>query len=119
MDECLLRVMQCAGAVARMKRRLYLFYLLAISTVAVALGGCASIVTPAPRVIAIVVPAMPPPVAVLPPAPAGTVVRPLFRDIAGPSGLRPEITAPRSKDRVGTSCLQNDDRRASCPTMSI
>lgn len=102
-----------------MKRRLYHFYFLTISTVAVTLGGCASIVTPAPRVIAIVVPAMPPPVAVLPPAPEGTVVRPPYRDIAGPSGLQPQITAPTSKERDGASRMRNDDRRSSCETISI
>src|ERR1700760_3753315 len=117
-DEHLLQVIPCARAVASMKRHLHLYYLLAISAVAMALGGCASIVTPAPRVIAIVVPA-PMPAAILPPAPGGLVVRPLFTDIAWPSGRRPEITAPPSNRRDGASCLQSDDTRGSCPTMSI
>ena len=83
------------------------------------LGGCASIVMPAPRIIAIVVPPMPAPEGVMSPAPPDAVLRPLFTDITGHSDRRPEVTVPRSKDKDGPSSSPNDDRRAFGTTMAI
>ena len=83
------------------------------------LGGCASIVAPAPRIVAIVVPPMPAPEGAIPPAPQDLVIRPLFTDIAGHSDRRPQVTAPPPKGKDGPSSSPNGDRRASGATMAI
>jgi hypothetical protein len=97
-----------------------LWYLTFTATV----SGCSLMVAPVPRVIAIVVPAMPPsPVRVVPPVPAYPIApSPLLIEVVRPSDGQSQVRTDKVETRQDKSRPQSDgtpSRNASRAVMVI
>lgn len=91
-----------------MNRRPLVLTCMCLFSITAAVSGCVTMVTPVPRVMAVVVPAAPPPVTILPPAPAYLVAPPLWLEVTGPSNGQPEANTGEPATREKKSRSQSD-----------